>query len=311
LTLPTPSSSCLFAREERKFFVIKLASKYYVLKVQAQGADLSPLISGRVAALISRLTQGIFCPNEVPLQTFVDDPCFVFTGTRACIDAVVATIIIVSPCLGFPLSYRKGQLGTSVTWIGANLVLQPDVVIASIKQNILDDLKAQLAATLSSNIVSKKDLQSLAGRANDVATLLVVWRPFLQQLWAALSSDTSAAPRNCVWTKMFRKAVIWLTAFPEGTTGSITRPFSVLAYMGQHDCLEFILDASPWGMGGILFVDETAASWFAVTVLRKMFPSLGNQSATRLANKIGNAFLLIWLFAFGAAGGCTNELFSQ
>jgi hypothetical protein len=110
---------------------------------------------------------------------------------------------------------------------------------------------------------------------------------------------------------MFRKAVIWLTAFPEGTTGSITRPFSVLAYMGQHDCLEFILDASPWGMGGILFVDETAASWFAVTVLRKMFPSLGNQSATRLANKIGNAFLLIWLFAFGAAGGCTNELFSQ
>jgi hypothetical protein len=248
------------AHEERKFFVIKLACKYYVFKVHAQGAGLSSLIWGRVAAPISRLTQGMFCPSEVLLQTFVDDPCFVITGTRSCIDAVVATMIMVWRCLGFPSSYREGQMGTSVTWIGANLVLQPDVVLASIKQNILDDLNAQLALAMSSNVMSKKDLQSLAGRANHVATLLVVWRLFLQQLWAALSSDTSAALRNCVWTRMFRQAVVWLTAFLECTSGSITRPFSVLAYMGQHDCLEEIPDASPWGMGGILFTQSGSAN---------------------------------------------------
>jgi hypothetical protein len=237
--------------------------------VHAQGAGLSSLIWGRVAAPISRLTQGMFCPSEVLLQTFVDDPCFVITGTRSCIDAVVATMIMVWRCLGFPSSYREGQMGTSVTWIGANLVLQPDVVLASIKQNILDDLNAQLALAMSSNVMSKKDLQSLAGRANHVATLLVVWRPFLQQLWAALSSDTSAALRNCVWTRMFRQAVVWLTAFLEGTSGSTTRPFSVLAYMGRQDCLEEIPDASPWGMGGILFIDETAILWFAVENLSR------------------------------------------
>jgi hypothetical protein len=92
------------------------------------------------------------------LQTFVDGPCFVITGTRSCIDAVVATMIMVWRCLGFPLSYREGQLGTSVAWIGANLVLQPDVVLASIKQNILDDLKAQLALAMSSNVMSKNKL---------------------------------------------------------------------------------------------------------------------------------------------------------
>jgi hypothetical protein len=58
------------ALEERRFFAIKLSDHYYVFKVQAQGAGLSPLIWGRVAALISRLTQCLFHNNEALLQTF-------------------------------------------------------------------------------------------------------------------------------------------------------------------------------------------------------------------------------------------------
>jgi hypothetical protein len=36
--------------------------------------------------------------------------------------------------------------------------------------------------------------------------------------------------------------------------------------MGQHDCLEEIPDASPWNIKGILFIDESAISWFVVEI---------------------------------------------
>mgnify|MGYP003341758329 CR=1 FL=1 len=249
--------------DERRHFCITLRGKWYLFKVMAQGAAASPLIWGRAAALVSRLTQSMFHPSELLLQTFVDDPIGVLTGSERQRNYFIAMVVLSWSALGFPLAFKKGQRGREIVWIGATLQLTSTGLEASIKKSILDELRAQVADILKSNVVSRKVLRSFAGRCNHVATLLWPWRPFLQSLWAALSSSPSGAPRNCVWTRQIRVSLYWIKAFLEGSSGSLHRTFSVDTYMGAGMFIEVTLDASPWGLGGILQENGQIVSWFA------------------------------------------------
>ena len=148
-------------------------------------------------------------------------------------------------------------------WIGATLRVMPSGLEASIKKSILDELRAQVLDILKSNVVSRKVLRSFAGRCNHVSTLLWPWRPFLQSLWAALSSPSSGAPRNCVWVRQIRVSMFWIKAFLEGASGSLHRNFILDTYMNAGVLVEVTLDASPWGLGGILQESGQIVSWFA------------------------------------------------
>ena len=100
--------------------------------------------------------------------------------------------------LGFPLAYSKGQFSQSVTWIGGELNFNPSGITAAVKVSIVQDIVCTFNAFAKTNVVSHKDLRSFVGKANHAAGLLVVIRPFLHAIWAALSC-TSSAPSNCVW----------------------------------------------------------------------------------------------------------------
>jgi hypothetical protein len=169
--------------------------------------------------------------------------------------------------LGFPLSFKKGQRGPEVVWIGGTLKISREAVEASIKKSILDDLKDQVSEILKSNVCPKKFLRSFTGRCNHVATLLWPWRPFLQHLWAAVSSEQSGAPRNCIWFKQIAVSIHWINAFLEGSAGSLHRSFSLDSYLGAGVFVEVTLDASPWGLGGILFENGEAVGWFSSPLL--------------------------------------------
>ena len=41
------------------------------------------------------------------------------------------------------------------------------------------------------NVVTIKALRSFAGKAMNIATILFMWRPFLHQLWAAMTAPGS------------------------------------------------------------------------------------------------------------------------
>jgi hypothetical protein len=166
-------------------------------------------------------------PNEALLETFVDDPCFTLTNTEACNKATLATVVAIWRCLGFPLAFRKGQLSQNITWIGATLELKGTTVTASIKQSILEDLQRQVKRALKTNLLSNREVQSLAGRANHVATLIPFWRPLLQSFWKSLSVDTLKHHRNCVWTKPLRPSLIWISKFLDRPAGTISRSFSL------------------------------------------------------------------------------------
>jgi len=112
------------APEERKFFcaTAKLRGKRRFLAFlrAAQGSKLAPLHWRRLIALVCCLTQSILPPEAASLLCYVDDPLAGIVGTEDEINSYVAMIILTWKALGFRLSYAKGQIGHTVTWIGGS-----------------------------------------------------------------------------------------------------------------------------------------------------------------------------------------------
>ena len=68
-----------------------------------------------------RLTQALFDPAEVNFMWYVDDPPATLRGSEKVRQINAAIMVLVWEALGFGLAYAKGQLGTTVTWIGGTL----------------------------------------------------------------------------------------------------------------------------------------------------------------------------------------------
>ena len=188
--------------EEQKYYcctaTIRRRKKWIVYLRAAQGSTNAPTSWARTAALVMRLTQGIFSPLEVLLMCYADDPLAAFRGTDARRRLLATVMILVWESMGFGLAYPKGQLDQSVHWIGGTISCHPWGVTASIKDSIVTDIQADLLRMAKLQVISKKELHSLLGKLSHVAGLLIVIRPFLKPLWAALACDKpSGAPREC------------------------------------------------------------------------------------------------------------------
>ena len=199
---------------ERRFFVGKLRSRYFVFLRAAQGSRNGPLAWAGVVSLAIRLVQaclweGGVCPARI--NTYVDDPLTVVRGTETRRNYLVACLVLLFTALGFPLSFRKGSRGTSVDWIGLNVSVHPRVVHLTITEARVKELRDLADEALLRNLVTKKWLRSFAGKASSFASILIFWRPFLRSIWAALRAVPSdSTPQNCVWVKQFVVAVKWI-----------------------------------------------------------------------------------------------------
>ena len=127
-------------------------------------------------------------------------------------------------------------------------------------------MRTELAQHLSTNLISLKALHSFTGKVNHIAGLLVVLRPFLQPLWAALYPGESNAPRGTVWAKQLHPTLKWLESFLEGSLGGITRRFTLDAFLFRGPCVDIGTDASPYGMGGWLSIDGKIVEHFATGI---------------------------------------------
>ena len=143
----------------------------------------------------------------------------------------VATMILCWEALGFALAYRKGQLGTSVVWIGGKLEFNSKGIQASIKETIIEDIVEALQRYKTTNVIEPKDLQSFVGRANHAAGLLVTVRPFLHAIWKAMSASGNS-PGHTIWCKQIDHALHWLRCFFMNGAPGITRQFSLDEFRG-------------------------------------------------------------------------------
>jgi hypothetical protein len=174
---------------------------------------------------------------------------------------MTAIIILVWEALGFGLAYSKGQLAQKVTWIGGTLEIHSDSITATIKQSIISDICDDLLKITRSNLVSRKTLHSLVGKLNHAAGLLVVMRPFLEPLWAALYKG--GRTRNQIWTKQITIELQWFQALFQSGTIPIERVFTLAAFHRSGTVIEIGTDASPWGLGGWLAIGGKITHYFS------------------------------------------------
>jgi len=252
------------AKSEQRFFTFLLRGRYYVLLRTGQGSRGAPLTWARLAALMARLTQAMFPTDTMRLNVYVDDPIMALRGTRACREMNVAIILVLWSALGFSLSLRKAKRSSTVVWTSAlfSFVETDDdfILIAQTKPELIEDARSLTATLLQSNVVPCKQLRTLAAKVSHIGSLIFILRPFAAELWAALhGTGSSWAPRGCVWLSQIRHTLTWLMAFFMQTeTNVMTRHFSALAMFNRSGNVEIVMDASPWGIGAILFIDGPA-----------------------------------------------------
>ena len=135
-----------------------------------------------------------------------------------------------------------------------HLQLQKDHLNVSLKQSILDVIVSALRSCKMKNLITRKELHTLVGWINFAAGLLMTLRPFLQGLWAAWYNPRGH--KHLMWTRQIAHALSWLHAFFIDANPGIERRFYLADFNGHGAKVEVGTDASPWGMGGWMSVDD-------------------------------------------------------
>ncbi|CAK0809933.1 unnamed protein product, partial [Prorocentrum cordatum] len=227
------------------------------------GGGGSPLVWGRTAAFLGRSGQALFSRQEARIQVYVDDPWTAWLGNSAQRARNKVILLLWWLTVGPPVSWRKVQFGTSVTWIGAEVrILGPS------------EAEQFLAVT----VVPVARLRKLAGRAAWAGGILPYLKSMVAPLWAAITEvSTSARPGAApagVPRPRVAHALRWLTAFAKRQRGALSRTYCVGQYR-QRVAVNLVFDASPWGYGGYIVVRGQVLSWFAEAVTAEDVVRLG------------------------------------
>jgi len=210
------------------------------------------------------MAQSTAPPERLRIETYVDDPIAIARGQENVRNHMFLRVIMVWLAIGHRLAWHKGQIGGNVTWISVTYRIHGRSVITTIKQELLDDILTFCITILTENVFPLAKLRTLVGKAVHVGGLIYMWRPFVKLLWAPLllGDDADYAPKNCCWCKRIRVAALWLVAFIRGQQGSITRTFDAASYAGVGMPLCITIDASPWGIGGTLEINNVVTAYF-------------------------------------------------
>ena len=268
------------APQERKYFVIKYRGAYLVFLRTAQGSRGAPLSWAAIASLIGRTTQSLYITNaghEGRFTIYVDDPLLAMRGSKTRRRVLALRFIACCIVLGLNLAFPKAQLGTEVLWIGVVLKIDQDIIIAAIPTDKLEALADIIEKMLSMNLIPLKDVRSLAGKGSNIATLIFAWRPFLSQLWAAMSTVQTNAPPNTVWTRQIEDSLTWMLAFIRQQRGTTQRVFKFNDTFGIAIDLVVTCDASIYGYGAWLSINGKPASWFSDTIQESDEEVLGHK----------------------------------
>ena len=256
-------------RAEWRYFAVQFRGRVYIFRKTTQGSRGAPLTWSRTAALLARLTQGVI-NNVAKLNVYVDDPFIAFAAPQPLRAQMQALTLILWSTLQFPLSLAKGKKGLHLDWTSASfkLLTAPEWgVEARIKQSLVDDASSMTIELAALNVIPIKTLESYTGKMNHISSLIVVLRPFIRDLYAAIHSRSTVAtraPRNCIWKHQVFHVLCWAHAFFRELYGPLRRVFWLSAHTNRHCRFDLNLDASPWGLGAVLSQNGRLCSWFAV-----------------------------------------------
>ncbi|HIG16147.1 MAG TPA: hypothetical protein EYQ31_01985 [Candidatus Handelsmanbacteria bacterium] len=260
---------------ERRFQTAQANGKWYVFLVLVFGSKAAPTLWGRMAAWLARSITYITPEHLVRSQIYVDDPLVIIKGSREARWSELCLILLWVSVVGLRIAWAKLSWGRSVDWIGGTISLtrfkgSPCVKITIPEAKITANV-TEAREILALSVVPRRRLAAYLGRMGFLAGLIIYLRAFLQPCWAVL---TDAPPqsggkrrksplKHLVHVSRFASALRWHIAFLEGQRGALTRH-----YFPQQlrPTMTIVVDASPWGMGGILYNTEAEpVAFFADT----------------------------------------------
>lgn len=282
-------------KTEQKYFAAKLGGRYYLFQRAAQGSRGVPLTFAVLMALASRFVQSLLCfatggdaMPEGMIQVYLDDPLAILKGSKTRQKRLACLIASACMILGIPMAFHKAVMPKSVTWIGVTIEANDSEIVVEVTAAKVAELQMLVRESLTSNVIPVKKLRTLIGKCMSIASVIYVWRPFIQELYAALHGPNHA-PNNCVWTKQIKHALVWLLAFLNEEAGCTRRIYSIEEYYCATSWVQITWDASPWGMGAFLTVDGRVTEHFAVPISEQDEAILQAKVDAKGSNS-GNAF---------------------
>ena len=201
----------------------------FVYKTVLFGVKTGPLLWGRLAALVMRMTASLFSPEEAANQCYVDDPLGVHGGTAAERIKSMALTLLLWQVLGLQMAWDKAAQGLAVDWLGARVEVtldefhNPAGVLITISKDKADKVLEVATPWLNSSHVPRREFRQFTGLCAWIAPVVPTLRPFVQILWAALAAKPAKGEsRLRLSTARVQLALRWIVAF--ATEGLATWP---------------------------------------------------------------------------------------
>ena len=151
------------------------------------------------------------------------------------------------------MAFVKARRGCELAWIGVSFDIHLEDLYLEIPEEKRNELLELILEASKLNVVPLKAVRRIAGIASHFASVIYVWRPFLNDLYGAMpfpsKESISAAPTNCIWLKQIRPSLCWMRAF-FATSSRFAPPsfpsFSFRQQGGFHTYLGRCVRLGPW-----------------------------------------------------------------
>ena len=94
-------------------------------------------------------------------------------------------------------------------------------------------------------------------------------------LYGAMAKPPNNLLEGLLYTRQVEPTISWISAFLNGARGDVVRVMHVDAHFRRGTKVDIIVDACPWGMGGILTLDGVPQQYFAVATTEEDARMLG------------------------------------
>ncbi len=277
---------------DREIAIFKTSTGWAVFSRLCCGMAAAPLVWCRIGAAACRLGQAIYKPDELRVQCFVDDPAVALRGLPAQRSWHLGTLLLFWRALGFKFSWKKGARGTEVPWIGATVsvvwktygagsTVYPGTLVALQPAKYAELQQGVEAIHKAKGMIDFKCVQRVAGQLSWASGMFRWIRGFNACLWAAMTAHTAdpaqyrkkftdkKRPTHLFFVVRIAQAIAWIRMLLAGVVrdrdGQAFRvqKYTSVATRAQDLVWCIRTDASPFGMGAILFKRGRPVAWIA------------------------------------------------